>query len=267
MKRVTLYALKGVPLIQQGDDIGAIICETAVKNRFPFTDGDIVVVASKIVSKAESRLVDTDFIKPSKKALSLSRETGIAATTLELILRETKRVLIARSNLFLTEHRLGFICTKAGVDSSNTEIGPKGKIVALLPKDPDSSARKIRRTIKHKTDRNVAVIINDTFGRPDRLGSVGMAIGIAGISAVFVPAIQEDIHGKKRHPEISQVDELAAAASLLMGQTNERRPVIIVKGVDYQVSEKDCVQNLLHPISKYFEDAAEIVRRNRRISN
>lgn len=258
MKEIKLHALESIPLIQQEDNIGAITCEAAEKEGFSFEDGDIVVVTSKIVSKAEGRLVDTYKIKPSKETISSAEKLEMDPRSLEVILQETKRLLIARPDLLLTEDRLGFISTKAGVDSSNTLPGPKGQVVSLLPQDPDESARRIRGTLQKSTRKKIAVIINDTFGRPDRKGSVGMAIGISGIAAIYYPPTREDIHGKKRHPEIAQVDEIAAAASLIMGQTNERRPVVIVRGIDYQPSETDIIKDLLHPTEKYIQDALEI---------
>ncbi len=257
MKKLNLYAFEGIPLIQQGDDIGTIICEVSEKEGFLFEDGDIVVVTSKIISKAEGRLVDTFRIKPSKKATSIAEKLDMDPRNLEVILRETKRLLIARPDLLLTEDRLGFISTKAGVDSSNTMAGPKGQVVSLLPKDPDSSAKEIRQVIERNMGKRVAVIISDTFGRPFRKGSVGMAIGISGITAIYYPPTRKDIHGKKRHPEIAQIDEIAAAASLLTGQTNECRPVVIVRGVGYQTSEMSKIKDLLHPITKYFQDVKD----------
>lgn len=263
MKTLNLYALEGIPFIQQGDDIGTIICDIADKENFSFENGDIVVVTSKIVSKAEGQLVDTYKIKPSEKTVALAKRLEMDPRKLEVILRETKRVLIARRGLIVTEDRLGFISTGAGVDSSNTLPGPKGQVISLLPKDPDHSAKKIRETIEQKTEKKIAVIINDTFGRADRKGSVGMAIGISGITAVYYPPKKEDIHGKKRSPEIAQVDEIAAAASLLMGQTNERRPVVIVRGIDFQPSETARIKDLLHPVTKYIQDALEITKRTK----
>lgn len=260
MKKLKLYALEGIPLIQKGDYIGTIICEVAKKEDFLFEDGDIVVIASKIVSKAEGQLVDTCEIKPSKETVSLAEKLGMDPKNLEVILKETKRVLIARPDLLLTEHHLGFICTKAGVDSSNTMAGPKGRVVSLLPKDPDGSAKRIRQVIERKTGKKIAVIINDTFGRPDRKGSVGMAIGISGIAAIYSPPIKKDLHGKERHPEIAQVDEIAAAASLIMSQTNEGRPVVMVRGVEYQSSGESKLKDLLHPTTKYIKDAIEIAK-------
>ena len=261
MKEITLFALPNIPLIKQGDNLGEIICKSAANSNFTFNDGDIVVVTSKIVSKAEGRLVDTEKIEPLKETILLAEKIGMNPKNLEVILGETKRLLIIRPDLLLTEHHLGFICTKAGVDSSNTVLGSKGRVVALLPEDPDASAKEIRRKIEKATGKKIAVIINDTFGRPDRRGSVGMAIGLSGIAAVYTPPVTADIFGKKRHPEIAQVDEIAAAASLLMGQTNERRPIVVVRGVEYQTSETSGIKDLLHPATKYIQDAAEIVDR------
>lgn len=258
MKTISLYALREIPLIQPGDDVGSIICNLAEKQNFLFQDRDIVVIASKIISKAEGQLVDTDQIKPSKESLLLSEKVGIDPKNLEVILKETKKILIARPNLLLTENLLGIIGTKSGVDSSNTTEGPKSKVVAILPKEPDLSAAKIRKIIKDATGKEVAVVINDTFGRSDRKGSIGMAIGFSGISAIYSPEIKEDIHGKIRNPQIAQVDELSASASLLMGQTNQRRPVIILRGLEYKTSETDGIKDLLYPSTKYIQDALDV---------
>ena len=260
MKTILLCALKGIPLIQPGDEVGSIICDAAKKQNFLFHDRDIIVVASKIISKAEGQLVDVEKVEPSEKAKLLAKELRMDPKNLEVILRETKRLLIARPNLLLTESLLGFIGTKSGVDSSNTTGGPKGRIVALLPKDPDLSAAKIRKTIKKIFGKEVAVVINDTFGRSDRKGSIGLAIGISGIAAVYSPDIKEDIHGKIRNPQIAQVDEISASASLLMGQTNERRPVIILRGLEYKTSATDGIKDLLYPATKYIQDALDISR-------
>lgn len=257
MKKLNLYALESIPLIQRGDDIGVIICDVAEKEKFSFENDDIVVVTSKIVSKAEGRLVNTYKVEPSEETVALAKKLEMDPRKLETILGETKRVLIARPGLLVTEDRLGFISTGAGVDSSNTLPGPKGQVVSLLPEDPDASVKRIRETIEQKTGKKIAVIINDTFGRGDRKGSVGMAIGISGIAAVYYPSTKEDIHGKKRSPEIAQVDEIAAAASLIMGQTNERRPVVVIRGVEYETSETSKIKDLLHPITKYFQDAQD----------
>lgn len=259
-REINLTALPDIPLIKQGDDLGKIVCEFAARINFTFESGDIVVIASKIVSKAEGRLVDTYKVEPSEETVALAKKLGMDPRKLEVILGETKRVLIARPGLIVTADRLGFISTSAGVDSSNTLPGPKGQVVSLLPEDPDDSAKRIRQTIEQKTGKRIPVIINDTFGRADRKGSVGMAIGISGIAAVYYPSTREDIHGKRRSPEIAQIDEIAAAASLVMGQTNERRPVVIVRGVDFQPSETGKIKDLLHPVTKYIQDALEVTK-------
>lgn len=257
LREIDLFALPDIPLIEQEYDLGEIICESAARSNFIFEDRDVVIIASKIVSKAEGQLVDTYTIKPSEKTIALAKKLEMDPEKLEVILSETKRLLIARPDLLLTEHHLGFICTGGGVDSSNTLPGPKGQIVSLLPKDPDDSAKRIRQVIEKKTGKKIAVIITDTFGRPDRKGSVGMTIGISGIAAIYYPPTKKDIHGKQRHPEIAQVDEIAAASSLLMGQINERRPVVVIRGVEYQASETSKIKDLLHPTTKYIQDARD----------
>lgn len=258
---IKLYAISGIPLIQSGDNIGQIICGAAKKEGFLFQDGDIVVITSKIVSKAEGRLVDTQKVKPSEKTLELAQKISLEAAQLEVILGETRKLLRIRPDVLLTEDRLGFISTKAGVDSSNTAPGPKGRILSLLPRDPDASARKIRETIQAVTKKKIAIVINDTFGRPYRTGSVGMAIGISGIAALYSEG-DRDLFGRKRHPLVSQVDEIAAAASLLMGQTTQRRPVVVVRGVKYQPSETDTILSVLRPYEEEILEIAEQIKKN-----
>jgi coenzyme F420-0:L-glutamate ligase/coenzyme F420-1:gamma-L-glutamate ligase len=258
--KMILYAIPNIPIIKRGDNVGKIIYEAARAEGFIFQDGDIVVVASKIVSRAEGRLVDIRKVKPSTKALKLAEKLGVDPRYLEVILSETERLLIVRPDLLLTEHRLGFICTKAGVDRSNVAPG-QGKIVALIPEDPDGSAQRIRETIQSITGKRVAVIINDTFGRPYRIGSVGMAIGISGIAALYTEEAF-GLFGRKRHVAASQVDEIAAAASLLMGQT-KNRPVIVVRGLEYQPSETDTISEVLRSYDSYKRDILEMAEQIR----
>lgn len=259
IRRIEIYAPRDIPLIREGDNIAEIIYETLGKKRFFLRDEDIVVVTSKIVSRAEGRLRETSGVKPSEEAILLAQKTGKDPKRIEIAIKsEIKKPLIARSGLFLTEHRLGFICTDGGIDSSNTAAGEKGKVVSLLPENPDASARRIREEIQSKTQKRIAVIIIDTFGRPDRRGSVGMAIGISGINPIYAPSESLDLFGNPRRPEIAVVDEIAAAASSIMGQTNEGLPVAIVRGVRYHPSETATIQDLLYPAEKYIEDAKQI---------
>ena len=263
---VTLHAISGIPLIRPGDDLGEVICAAAVNEHYQFEDRDIAVIASKIVSKSEGQIVGTENIRPSQQTAEIAKHIGMNPHNLEVILSETKKLLVARPDLLLTVHRIGFICTKAGVDSSNIGPGPKGKEVVLLPKDPDLSARRIRWTIQTITGKEVVTIVCDTFGRADRQGSVGMAIGISGIAANYTQG-HMDLFSKQRSPSVSQVDEIAAAASLVMGQTNEARPVVVVRGVEYQPSETDTILDVLQPYSKYLKDVLDIAAQIKKLNN
>lgn len=242
---VELFAIPDIPLVQAGNDIADLICEAAKNSRFRFLDQDIVVIAHKIVSKAEGRTVHLSEITPSPEALALANRTGRDPRHCQVILNESKRILYTNGPAILTEHKLGFVNTSSGVDRSNSG-SEKGNIVVMLPVDPDKSARKIRNGIKRSTGKEVAVIINDSMGRPWRKGSVGMAIGLAGISAIHSPDTV-DISGRVIYPEIAQVDEIAASGSMLMGQGDGRLPVVIVRGIKYENDEVPRVQDLLRP--------------------
>lgn len=259
---IMLYAVPNIPLIKPGDDIGKIVCEKIKNEHFSIKDKDIIVIASKIVSKAEGQIIDIQKIKASGEAVKLAEKIKVDPSYAQVLLNETKKFLWLKPEVVLTEHRLGIVCTKAGIDRSNVSPG-KGRIVSLLPKNPDSSAKNIRRTIEMLTGKKIAVIINDTFGRPYRTGSVGMAIGISGISALY-SLEAKDLFDRKRHPMISQVDEIAAAASILMGQTTERRPIIIVRGFNYQFSEKDTVvSDVIRPYEEEILSIAEEIQRQK----
>lgn len=261
IRTIEIYAPRDIPLIKEGNDIAEIICKTLEEKNLSLKDGDIIVVTSKIVSRAEGRLIETSEIQPSEEAILLAQKTGKDPKRIEIAIKnEVKKPLIARPGLFLTEHRLGFICTDGGIDSSNTAAGEKGKVVSLLPESPDVSAQRIREEVQSKTQKRIAVIIIDTFGRPDRKGSVGMAIGISGINPIYAPSENLDLFGNPRRPEIAVVDEVAAVASSIMGQTNEGLPVAIVRGTRYHPSETATIQDLLYPAEKYIEDAKQIAK-------
>lgn len=260
--KVTLYAIPGIPLIKPGDNLGEIIDDSASRAGFALEDNDVLVVAQKIVSKAENRLVNLDTVKPSQKATRLAKQVQIDPRHAEVVLRETKTLLRIRPGILIAEHRLGFIASKAGVDRSNA-TEDQGQTVTLIPEDSDLSAHRIRETIQSKTGKRIVVIINDSFGRPYREGSVGMAIGIAGISAIH-KVNKPDLFGRELHNQIALVDEIAAAASILMGQANERRPVIVVRGVDYQQSESDTIAGVLRPYEAEILEIAAQIKKNRR---
>lgn len=243
MKEVHLVPVGGIPLVNAGDDIAQLICKSCTENSIVIEGGDVIIIAQKIVSKAEDSIVGLKTIKPTKKALGIAEKTGRDPRLVQVYLNEASKVLFIKGRMVITKHKLGFKMSSSGVDKSN--IAPlSDEVVVLLPRDPDGSARKIRESIRNITSENVAVIINDSCGRDDRDGSVGMAIGIAGISHLEFRR-QKDLFGNESNSRIALIDELAAAASILMGQADERIPAVIVRGVRYTVDEKASIKNIL----------------------
>jgi len=201
-------------------------------------DGDVLVLCQKIVSKAEGRMISLDEVIPSEEALSLADETSKNPRLVELILREARKVLRARPNLIIAEHRLGWICANAGIDRSNVAQPGDDGVVLLLPVDPDRSAQEIRERLVDISGAQIAVIINDTHGRPFRNGAVGVAIGVAGLAPLTDLRGQPDLFGYQLQTSIlGTADEIAAAASLLMGQADEGRPAILVRGAPIALGE------------------------------
>jgi coenzyme F420-0:L-glutamate ligase len=229
---VTLTAIPGIPLIKEGDDLGAIILKCASEAGITFENGDVLVVSSKIVSKAEGRLVSLASVKPSEKAREIARLSGKDPRIVELMMQESQ-ILNVKPGVIETLHRLGFICTSGGIDRANTGK-PEEEKVSLLPINPDESAQKISDAITRATGKRVGVVINDSLGIKYRVGSIGLAIGVAAIPAILKGAPDEtDLYGKKRNVNISFADEIAAAGSLLMGQSNAGLPVILIRGLRY----------------------------------
>ncbi len=228
----TLTAIPGIPLIQEGDDVGVTILRCANDAGITFEDKDVLVVTSKIVSKAEGRLVSLASVEPSTKALEVARMSGKDARIVELMLRETQ-ILNAEPGVVETLHRLGFVCTSGGIDRANT-ARPEEEKVSLLPVNPDESARKISDAIARATGKRVGIVINDSLGIKYRAGSVGLAIGVAEMPALLKGASDEvDLYGKQRNVNISFADEIAAAGSLLMGQSKAGLPVVLIRGLQY----------------------------------
>jgi len=229
MKTYMILSLEDFPLICPGDDIAKMIVDTAEKNGVIIEHGDIVVVAQKIVSKSENRVVDLKNIIPSKNAEQMAKKTGKSRKFVELVLSETKRVLKASPEAFLVEDIRGLICINAGIDKSNV-VG-RGRF-ALLPKNPDASAQKCRLDIKKLTGKTVAVIVCDTYSRPFRRGQVNFAIGVSGINPFKDYRGKKDLFGQiLKVKNIAIVDEIAAAAEILMGQAKEATPVAIIRGI------------------------------------
>lgn len=226
--RLELLALLGFPRVRRGDRLPELICRSADDNGTRFRDNDVLVVAQKIVSKAEGRLRPLSGVVPSEEALALARETGKDARLVELILEESTDILRRRDNLVITEHRLGLVIANAGIDRSNVEE----EHALLLPLDPDRSAAEIRSYLKQTTKADVGVIIIDSIGRAWRNGIVGHAIGVAGIEPVLDLRGAPDLYGRELEvTEVAVADEIAAAGSLLMGQAAEGKPVVLVRGL------------------------------------
>ena len=216
-------------MIKPGDMLAEMIIQTAIRLKIGVKNGDIFVIGQKAVSKSEGELVDISNIKPSPRAVKLSRRTGRAAGFVDLVLRNTSKVLRADKTALLVRTRQGWTCLNAGVDKSNVK-GPS--TFALLPRNPDFSARKVRSTIRSMTGKNVGVIITDTHSRPFRLGQVEETIGIAGISPFVDYRGSKDLFGYQlRFKNVAVADELAGAAELVMGQGREATPAAIIRGL------------------------------------
>ena len=235
MTSLEVIALEGLPLIEAGDDLNGLIVSALGRNAIAPRIGDVVVVAQKIVSKAEGRMVDLATIEPSARARTLAAETDKDPRLVEVILSESVRVVrAARRGVLIVEHRLGFVMANAGVDQSNVAPSDGAHRVLLLPKDPDRSAEALRKGLTESTGVDLAVVINDSFGRPWRQGTMGVAIGAAGLPALIDLRGKPDLFG--RTLEVSVVgfaDEIAAAASLLMGQADEASPVVLIRGLHW----------------------------------
>jgi len=246
---LTLTPLPKIPLIRPGDDLAEILLNSMQSAHITPEDGDILVLAQKIVSKAEGRLVNLNTVQPSKEAQELATRSQKDPRLVELILRESREVLRVRPGTIIVEHRLGFVCANAGIDHSNVQ-GEKGDPedwVLLLPEDPDRSALEIRRRIKFSTGSRFGVMIIDSHGRAWRLGTVGMTIGLSGLPALVDRRGWTDLFGYQlKITIIAAADELASAASLVMGEAAERLPAVHVRGFPYPLRE-GTLKELLRP--------------------
>jgi coenzyme F420-0:L-glutamate ligase/coenzyme F420-1:gamma-L-glutamate ligase len=245
LKTFTAIALEDFPLIRHGDDIAKIIVETVRKNGLKLEDGDVLAVAQKIFSKAEKRVIKLRDVVPSEKAKEIARITGKSPKFVELVLKETKKLVKASREVLLVEDNRGLVCINAGIDKSN--VAGEGNF-ALLPENPDESAEKCRMEIKKLTGKNVGVMICDTYSRPFRRGQVNFAIGVAGLKLFKDYRGKKDLFGYRlKVKNVAIQDEIAASAELLMGQAGEARPVVIFKGLDdiIEFGEKHSINELL----------------------
>lgn len=244
---LALQALPGIPDIEPGCDLAAEILKAAARAGTAFRDGDVLVVAQKVVSKAEGRYVDLPEVQPSARAIELAARTGKDARFVEAVLGESRAVIRASRNVLITRHRLGYVMANAGIDRSNITHPVGADRVLLLPRDPDASARGLRDAIAACTGARIGVIVSDSFGRPWRVGTVNVALGIAGLPAVVDQRGGRDRHGRTLETTlVALADALAAAAGIAMGEAAESTPAVLVRGLHWTASEGDG-QALIRP--------------------
>lgn len=225
--RVDMHALRGLPLVEPGDDLAALIVVAFRDNGLRLRDDDIVVIAHKVVSKAEGRVVSLADVRPSAEALERARMTDKDPALVQLILDESNEVLRQDHNVIIVEHRLGFVMANAGVDQSNCRDGE----VVLVPEDPDASARRLAAAFTEQTGASVGVVVIDSVGRAWRNGIVGHALGIAGIVPLLDRRETPDLFGRPLQvTHTGLADQIAAGASALMGEASEAKPVVLVRG-------------------------------------
>jgi coenzyme F420-0:L-glutamate ligase / coenzyme F420-1:gamma-L-glutamate ligase len=241
--RVTLTALRGIKLVEPGDDLGALTVQAFVDNGLAPQPSDVLVVAQKLVSKAEGRYVDIATVEPSPRAVALAAEVDKDPRFVEVVLGEARRVVRHRPGLLIVEHRLGFVMANAGIDHSNIVSAEGGERVLLLPRDPDASARALRNHLARAFGVAIGVIVSDSFGRPWRKGTVGVAIGAAGLPAFIDMRGTPDLFGRELLvTETGFADEIAAAAGLLMGQAAEALPMVLVRGLAWSAPDKPAAE-------------------------
>ena len=227
-----LIALPGFPQVESGADIAALAVQALNRGRLVLRSDDVLVFAQKVISKAEGRRIDLATVAPGAKALELAQTVQKDPRLVELVLRESRRVVRFAEDVLIVEHRLGLIMANAGIDQSNVADPESGEFALLLPEDPDASAGRLRDRLSELTGCAPGVVISDSFGRPWRVGTVGVAIGCAGFPATLDLRGHTDLYGRPlRVTVVGHADEIASAASLLMGQASEAQPIILVRGL------------------------------------
>ena len=228
----------GLPMIQEGDDLALLITNQLQDSQQLLEHGDVIVVAQKIVSKSEGRLVSLASITPSEEAVHLADETDKDARLVEVILRESDAGVRHKPGVMIMRHRLGHVGAHAGVDQSNIDHGD-GDAALLLPLDPDASAKRLREAIRHRSGKEIGVLISDSGNRPGRLGTTGIAIGASGFTVLDDHRGGTDLYGRElKVTLINRADSIATAATLIMGETTEQIPVAIVRGFEFEPGEQ-----------------------------
>ena len=224
---IKLIGLEGIPLVKSGDDISKIIKEAILNSDYDLCDGDIILIAETLISKAEGNIIKLDDIVPSDKAVEVAKICKKDPKLVELILQNSTEIVEVGPNFIVTETKQGFVCANAAIDESNVEDG----LATPVPENPDKSANEIREFLESEFEKDLAVIITDTQGRAFRIGAIGTAIGCSGINPLWVRVGEKDLYGRELETtEIATADELASAASLIMGQADEGLPAVIISG-------------------------------------
>ena len=237
MRELRVIALAGVPLIRQGDDLCEILRTAVTHSGQTLHNGDVLVLAQKIVSKAQGRQVELARVEPSQRALEIAKIVEKDPRLIELILRESSEVLRVRKDVIIVLHRLGFVMANAGIDLSNVPDNTGDMRALLLPNDPDAECERIRTAVLKGEGVHIAVIINDSHGRAWRNGTVGVAIGASGLPALLDLRGRPDLFGRAlRTTQVGLADELASTASLLMGQASEGLPIVVIRGLPYEAA-------------------------------
>lgn len=248
---IQLIGLNKLPLIKKYDDLSELILKSSQLQDVTIENGDVLVIAETVISKMEGNYIDLKSIKPSSEAKQIAEKTGKDPQLVEAILEQSNEVVRVGHDFIVCETKHGFICANAGIDESNVSEG----LATPLPVNPDLSAQIIKETLIEKTGKEIAVIISDTQGRPFREGAVGVAVGVSGIKALWDRKGEKDLYGRELETtQIAVADELAAAASLLMGQADEGIPVVIIRGYnsfllqdDFELNEKTGSKSLIRP--------------------
>ncbi len=245
MNRIEIFAVTGLPIVKEGDDLASLICNAAEKQGTPIQNGDVIVATHVIVSRAEGNIVNLETVTPSEFAKSVAKRTGKDPRLVEVILRESRSIVRMRDGKLITETKHGLICANSGVDVSNVSGDSN---VAPLPEDADQSALAIRQKIMQIVGKDVAVIVSDTHGRPLRQGEINIALGTSGFEPLRDRRGEKDLFGYTiRVKRTAIADELASAAELVIGQTNEGIPAAIIRGYDYPKSETANAKKMIRP--------------------
>ena len=243
MNSLELITLNNFPLIEPGDDLVSIIFESIKDNELLINDNDIIVIAQKIISKAENRYLNLNTIEISDEAKSLSKKLNKNEGLVQAIINESNKILSIKKNVIIVEHKLGFINVNAGIDLSNI---PNENLALLLPKNPKKSAKDIQKNLSKILNKKISIIITDSTTRPYRSGIINFALASYNIQSLIDLKGYKDIFGKKlKGTEVAVADELASAAGLLMGQSNEKKPVIVIKGFKQLTNETNNAFNLI----------------------